>query len=199
MDLKDESSSRHLNLKKVNVDHSSSGDAPSTPNTFQLVTEEELIGRLIILGSVVASIGGLFYVFIRGTVGGTQMNVSFSIYGFLFFFSALLTFYYARKRDFGQHKRWAVRTFALAIGSALYRLYVFLLISDVKNSAMSEEQKKSLIITGWLFYFPNLLIAELIIWLLWGYGRQPRIISVIEKVENKLHHKNNSDDTQKFV
>ncbi|CAG8573600.1 6631_t:CDS:2 [Ambispora gerdemannii] len=95
-------------------------------------------GRLIILGSICASIGGLFYVFTRGTVGGIQMSVSFSIYGFLFLFSALLTFYYARKRDFDRHKRWAVRTLALAIGSGLYRIYVIPLFSSAlaaENSA----------------------------------------------------------------
>ncbi|KAG9301213.1 hypothetical protein G9A89_012596 [Geosiphon pyriformis] len=134
-------------------------------------------GRLVILGSITTCIGGLLFTWVRGTVGGFPMSFSFTIYGILFLASAILTYYYARKRQFSQHRRWAIRTFSLAIGSALYRLYImplFVIAFGAKGEAGTDgwtHQKKIdyLTIAAWFFYFPNLLVAELVIWIVWGY------------------------------
>ncbi len=63
-------------------------------------------------------------------LGGPQMDVAFFIYGVLFLAAASVAFYYARMRKFKIHRRWAIRTFSLGIGSALYRIYVGPLVVD---------------------------------------------------------------------
>lgn len=135
-------------------------------------------GRIYILGAILASIGGLLYTFTRGTYGGISMDITFAIYGVLFLISSVLTIYYARKGLINRHKRWAVRTFALGIGSLLYRLYVLPLFATAFGTHKTPDQEARdremlyLNIAAWLFYIPNLLVAEIVIYLSWGYGNR---------------------------
>lgn len=80
-------------------------------------------GRLIIIAAIATSVGGLVYISLRGTIGGTAMDIGFSIYGVLVLVTALQTIRYARARRFGDHNAWALRFFWLALGSWFYRVH----------------------------------------------------------------------------
>lgn len=79
-----------------------------------------------------AAIGGLVFIIVKGTVGGTVMDIGFSIYGLLMLISAIETYRHAAAGRIEKHRGWALRLYALAIGSWLYRMdYGFwLLLSD---------------------------------------------------------------------
>ena len=121
-------------------------------------------GRLYIFLSMVAAIGGLSFIAIKGTVGGLVMDFGFSLYGVLMFVAAVQTVRYAMARQLLNHQAWAWRLYALAIGSWLYRMDygLWLILTDWVGH--TEE------FNGWfdhimafLFYIPNLLIVELMI------------------------------------
>lgn len=80
-------------------------------------------GRLIIIAAVATAVGGLVYIPLRGTIGGTPMNIGFSLYGVLVLLTAMQTIRYARARRFADHYAWALRFFWLALGSWFYRVH----------------------------------------------------------------------------
>lgn len=80
-------------------------------------------GRLIIIAAVATAVGGLVYIPLRGTIGGTPMNIGFSLYGVLVLLTAVQTIRYARARRFVDHNAWALRFFWLALGSWFYRVH----------------------------------------------------------------------------
>jgi hypothetical protein len=122
------------------------------------------IGRLYVVSAGLAGLGGLGFIFGKGTIGGWWMDLGFGIYGLLMVSAAVLTYLHARNRELERHRAWAIRLFALAIGSWLYRMeygFWFLVAGRVGHSSD---------FTGWFdmamvfaFYLPNLAVAELFI------------------------------------
>lgn len=122
------------------------------------------IGRLYLAASLLAGIGGLTFIAIKGTIGGTVMDIGFTLYGVLTILAALQTYRYARARRLETHRAWALRLFALAIGSWLYRMdYGFwLLLADGAGHTHDFRGPFDLLM-AFGFFVPNLLIAEVFI------------------------------------
>lgn len=121
-------------------------------------------GRLYVFASIFAAIGGLSFIFIKGTVGGWVMDIGFGLYGILMFVAAVETIRYARLKEFEKHRSWAIRLFALAIGSWLYRMdygFWFSITNGYGHTADFHGPFDR--IMSFFFYMPNLLIAEVII------------------------------------
>lgn len=122
------------------------------------------IGRFYILTSLIASIGGLSFIAIRGTVGGLVMDVGFTGYGLLMLLSSVQTVRYAISRDISAHQAWAWRLYALAIGSWLYRMdYGLWLVLTDWIGHTSEFNGWFDYFMAFFFYVPNLIIVELMI------------------------------------
>lgn len=122
------------------------------------------VGRIYVLSSLLAAIGGLVFIIAKGTVGGTVMNIGFGLYGVLMFIAGIETYRHARARRIDKHRAWALRLYALAIGSWLYRMdYGFwLLLADgmghVRNFTGPFDR-----VMSFFFFIPNLLLAEVLI------------------------------------
>lgn len=122
------------------------------------------VGRVYILASVFAGLGGLSFILIKGTIGGMVMDLGFGLYGLLMLICATETFRHARARRIELHRAWALRLYALAIGSWLYRMdYGFwFLFTDgwghQDNFSGSFDK-----VMAFFFYLPNLLVAEIFI------------------------------------
>lgn len=119
------------------------------------------LGRVYVLS---AGLGGLAFILGRGTVGGSLMDVGFGIYGTLMVLCAFMAYIHARAGHYQQHRVWAIRLFALTVGSWLYRMEYG--AWHVLTGGLGIESGFS----GWFdaimmffFYIPNLLIAELFI------------------------------------
>jgi hypothetical protein len=119
------------------------------------------------MAAFIAGIGGLTFIALKGTVGGAWMNLGFSLYGALMLIASVETIWNAWKRNFVQHRAWAIRLFALAIGSWLYRMdYGFWLsLTDRLGHTKTFDGPFDVVM---FFFVPNLLVAEFII-------RKPRI------------------------
>ena len=79
-------------------------------------------GRVSVSAALLAGIGGLAFILVKGTIGGTLMDIGFAFYGALIVLASINTFRHARARRWLQHRAWAIRLFALAIASWLYRV-----------------------------------------------------------------------------
>jgi len=122
------------------------------------------LGRLYVLAAAIAGAGGLGFILAKGTVGGTPMNLGFGLYGALMVIAAGLTYVHARARRLEVHRAWAIRLFALAIGSWLYRMeYGFWFLVAGKLGHTSQFSGWFDIIMAFFFYLPNLAVAEFFI------------------------------------
>jgi len=121
-------------------------------------------GRVYAFAAFAAGVGGLAFIALKGTVGGLTMTVAFSLYGMLMVLAAAQTVRHAMARRMDAHRAWAIRLFALAIGSWLYRMgygFWFLFAGEVGHT---DE------FSGWFdyvmdfaFFVPPLIVAEMFI------------------------------------
>ena len=122
------------------------------------------VGRLYLLASFLAAVGGLLFIFVKGTIGGLIMDIGFAGYGVLMLLAAAQTLRYAIARRFEQHRAWAIRLFALAIGSWLYRMdygFWFLFTDGIGHTGTFQGAFDYFM--DFFFYLPNLAVAELFI------------------------------------
>lgn len=121
-------------------------------------------GRIYVVASMLAAIGGLVFIFATGTIGGTIMNLGFGLYGGLMLLAAFLTWRHALAGRMDLHRAWALRLYALAIGSWLYRMdYGFWLLLANGWGHRQDFSGPFDHFMAFFFYLPNLLVAELFI------------------------------------
>ncbi|MBB3347412.1 DUF2306 domain-containing protein [Sphingomonas sp. BK069] len=122
------------------------------------------LGRLYVLCACVAGLGGLGFILSRGTIGGAVMSTGFALYGALMAVAATLTYAAARAGRTEAHRAWAIRLFALTVGSWLYRMEYgawFLAIGRDGHTADFRGGFDQALV--FLFYLPNLAVAELFV------------------------------------
>jgi uncharacterized membrane protein len=119
------------------------------------------LGRVYVTASLLAGVGGLGFIVAKGTVGGLTMDIGFGLYGLLMVVAAVQTFRYARARQVSQHQAWALRLFALALGSWLYRMdYGFWLLLTGGAGHTEDFHGPFDQVMAFLFYLPNLLVVQ---------------------------------------
>lgn len=120
------------------------------------------LGRVYVLTALIAGIGGLGFILFRGTIGGGPMNVGFGLYGALMILASMETWRHARAGRYQVHRAWAIRLFALAIGSWLYRMdYGFWLTAAHRIGHREDFHGPFDVVMAFFFYLPNLAVAEL--------------------------------------
>lgn len=122
------------------------------------------LGRVYVVASLLAGVGGLTFIMLKGTVGRTVMDIGFGLYGVLMIICALQTYRHARARRLEAHRAWSLRLFALAIGSWLYRMdYGFWLLLTDGWGHTADFRGPFDVVMAFFFYLPNLVVAELFI------------------------------------
>ena len=122
------------------------------------------VGRVYVAAAFIAGIGGLTFIAAKGTIGGATMDVGFGLYGVLTAAAAIETYRHARARRLDVHRAWAMRLFALAIGSWLYRMeygFWFMLAGGAGHADDFSGSFDKLM--AFFFYVPNLLVVEALI------------------------------------
>jgi uncharacterized membrane protein len=123
------------------------------------------VGRFYAAAALATGVGGLVYIAIEGTVGGPVMSTGFALYGALMVLCAVNTVRHARAGRYDIHRAWAIRLFALGIGSWLFRMDYGIwlkLIGGFGHHSHTYDGPFDKIMS-FFFYVPNLAIAELII------------------------------------
>jgi len=119
------------------------------------------VGRLYVGACVLAGLGGLVFIATRGTIGGTPMDIGFGLYGVLMVLAAVQTYRHASARRLEAHRAWALRLYALAIGSWLYRMdYGFWLLLAQGAGHTRDFTGPFDVVMSFFFYVPNLIVAE---------------------------------------
>jgi hypothetical protein len=119
------------------------------------------LGRIYVSAALLAGLGGLTFILVLGTIGGRIMDIGFGLYGALMVLAAVQTYRYARARSLTLHRAWALRLFALAIGSWLYRMdYGFWLLLGGGRGHTHDFHGPFDHVMAFFFYVPNLLIVE---------------------------------------
>ena len=122
------------------------------------------VGRIYVAASLIAAVGGLLFIVLRGTIGGTVMDIGFGLYGVLMLIAAVQTIRYARAGRLDLHRAWALRLYALAIGSWLFRMehgFWYALSGHYGHTPQFTGGFDKLM--AFFFYVPNLLVAEIFI------------------------------------
>lgn len=123
------------------------------------------IGRIYALAALAAGVGGLTFIAAKGTVGGLAMDVAFASYGALMVLASVQTVRRAMARRIEIHREWAIRLFALAIGSWLYRIGYGLFFAfggrDNPGHVQADFSGWFDHMMNWAFFVPPLIIAEM--------------------------------------
>ncbi|GAA2723993.1 DUF2306 domain-containing protein [Cellulomonas aerilata] len=136
------------------------------------------LGRVYVGASLLAGLGGLGFIVAKGTVGGTVMDVGFGLYGVLMVVCAVQAYRHARARRVAPHRAWALRLFALAVGSWLYRMdYGFWLLLFGEAGHTEDFRGAFDRVMCFFFYVPNLLVVEAFV-----RGRRPTGSAVSRRV-----------------
>ena len=122
-------------------------------------------GRVYVIASFIAGLGGLAFIAANGTIGGAAMNIGFGGYGALMVVASVQTWRHARARRLpgrlARHRAWAIRLFALAIGSWLYRMdYGFWILFTGGVGHTPDYRGWFDLVMDSAFYLPNLAVAE---------------------------------------
>jgi hypothetical protein len=123
-----------------------------------------VIGWTYASAAIVTGLGGLSYIVLRGTIGGPIMSFGFGFYGGLMVVAGVQTLRHAIARRIRVHRAWAVRLYALAIGSWLYRMDygLWFLFAGKLGTTKTFSGPVDHFMIFW-FFVPNLIIAELIL------------------------------------
>jgi uncharacterized membrane protein len=123
------------------------------------------LGRIYVVSAAASGVGGLALFIVRqSTIGGTLMDVGFGIYGVLMVLSAIMSYFHARAGRYHLHRAWAIRLFALTIGSLLYRMEYgawFLLTRTFAPIAELRDWFDAVMV--FFSPIPNLIVAEFVI------------------------------------
>ncbi|MGF7149011.1 hypothetical protein FHS96_002653 [Sphingomonas zeicaulis] len=130
----------------------------------RLPTLHRGLGRIYVGSAGLAGLGGIGFILGRGTIGGPLMDIGFGIYGALMALCAAMAYVHARARNIGVHRGWAIRLFALTVGSWLYRMEYGAWIALTGGAGIGDS------FNGWFdaimmffFYVPNMIVVELFI------------------------------------
>jgi uncharacterized membrane protein len=123
------------------------------------------LGRVYVAAACAAGLGGLSFIAANGTIGGLAMSVGFGGYGALIMLAAVQAWRHARARRqprrLERHRAWAIRLFALAIGSWLYRMdYGFWFLAAGGAGHTPDYRGWFDLVMDGGFYLPNLAVAE---------------------------------------
>jgi hypothetical protein len=83
-------------------------------------------GRFFVVGAMIAAIGGLYLMWVRGTVGDTSQHLGTGLNAVLIIAFAAMAWKYARARNFTAHRRWALRLFLAVSGVWFFRVGLLL-------------------------------------------------------------------------
>ena len=118
-------------------------------------------GYALVALALLTGFAGLFYILVRGTVGGWWMSLWFAIYGCAVLWSAVNTLRHAVARNLERHFRWATRLVILAVGSWIYRMHyvVWYALTGglASNEALTGPFDRIQVVA---FFVPYLLISE---------------------------------------
>ena len=121
-------------------------------------------GRLYVSAGFLAGAGGLSFILTHGTFSRAAA-IAFSLWGAVMMLSSVMAFVHARAGRFDRHRAWAIRLFALVLGSWLFDIEIQAWTDWAGGIGMNADGVSGPFDLAMLalFFVPNLLVAEFFI------------------------------------
>lgn len=120
-------------------------------------------GRVYVTAGFMAGVGGMSFILTRGSFSPAA-SVAFGIWGAVMMTCAVMAYVNARAKRFDRHRAWAIRLFATVLGSWLFDVELQAwkgLTGGIGTSADNSGPFDLAML--YLFFVPNLLVAEFFI------------------------------------
>ena len=121
-------------------------------------------GRIYVTSGLLAVVGGMSFILTHGAYSRAA-SVAFSLWGAVMMLSSVMAYVHARAKRFDRHRAWAIRLFAMVLGSWLFDIEIQVWTHWTGGIGMNADGASGpfdLAITVLLFV-PNLVVAELVI------------------------------------
>jgi hypothetical protein len=118
-------------------------------------------GRIYVTAGVLAGVGGMSFILTHGAYTRAA-SIAFAIWGAVMMLCAIMAFVHARAKRFDRHRAWAIRLFAMVLGSWVFDLEIRAwkdLTGGLGMGAGNTSGPFDYAIL-YLFFVPNLLVAE---------------------------------------
>jgi hypothetical protein len=120
-------------------------------------------GRVYVSAGLLAGVGGMSFILARHE--GSAPHIAFALWGSVMMLSSVVAYVHARAKRFDLHRAWAIRLFAMVLGSWIFDLEYRAWEDMTGGAGMGKAGHP-----GWfdyainyLFFVPNLLVAEFFI------------------------------------
>lgn len=121
-------------------------------------------GIFYTLSAFITGFGGVVFLGVWGATGGIPMLIGFSLYGILMMVCSVQTIRYALIRQFTAHREWAIRLFALVLGSWIYRMGYGFILTSLGGWGVKPDFSGPLdYFMDFSFFVMPLMIAEVVI------------------------------------
>jgi hypothetical protein len=121
-------------------------------------------GRIYVVAGLLAGIGGTSFILTHGAYTPSA-SIAFGVWGAVLMLCSVMAYLHARAKRFDLHRAWAIRLFAMVLGSWLFDLE-FRAWKDLAGGAgIGQGDSIGLFDYAilYLFFVPNLLVAEFFI------------------------------------
>jgi hypothetical protein len=120
-------------------------------------------GRVYVTAGLLAGVGGMS--FILAHHNGSAAHTAFAMWGAVMMLSAVMAYVHARARRFDLHRAWAIRLFAMVLGSWIFDLEYRAWIDMAGGVGIGTDEVPGAFdyAINYLFFIPNLLVAEFFI------------------------------------
>lgn len=119
------------------------------------------VGRVYILTSFITSIAGLYLVWTRGVPGGMVGHLAISLDALLIIAFGGLAINFARKRQFAQHRKWALRLFMVVSAVWFFRIGLMFWFMTTGGIGINPETFEGPFLT--FMYFGQMAVPLLIL------------------------------------
>ncbi len=128
-------------------------------------------GRSYITAAILASFGGLYLVWVRGTVGDNAQHAGSTLNAALIVLFGVLAWRAARARNFGAHRTWALRLFLVASGVWFFRVGLMLTLLVFQRPVGFDPKTFTGPLLTFLTFAESLLPLLVLEGYLWGQQR----------------------------
>jgi hypothetical protein len=121
-------------------------------------------GRVYVTAGFLAGVGGLSFILTHGAYA-PPASVAFAIWGSAMMLSAVMAYVHARARRFDLHRAWAIRLFAMVLGSWVFDLEIRAWNDLTGGLGVGKDNTFGPFDYAilYVFFVPNLLVAEFFI------------------------------------
>jgi len=121
-------------------------------------------GRTYVTAGILAGAGGMSFILTHGAYTPSA-SVAFAIWGAVMMLSAVMAYVHARAKRFDLHRAWAIRLFAMVLGSWVFDLEIRAWKDLTGGAGIGTGTTSGLFDYAilYLFFVPNLLVAEFFI------------------------------------